>query len=64
MNKHCELHSVREFACALNITVACARRWIFERKITTVKLGRLIRIPTTEVERLVNAGLRPARSAR
>jgi excisionase family DNA binding protein len=58
------LLSVPEFASALNVTVACARRWILERKITTVKLGRLIRVPRTEVERLVASGLRPARPAR
>jgi excisionase family DNA binding protein len=58
------LLSVQEFAVALNITVACARRWILERKITTVKLGRLIRVPALEVERLVDSGLRPARPAR
>jgi excisionase family DNA binding protein len=57
------LLSVPEFATALNITVSCARRWILERKIATVKLGRLIRIPASEVERLVNAGSRPARPA-
>jgi excisionase family DNA binding protein len=58
------LLSVQEFANALNITVACARRWILERKVATVKLGRLIRIPSGEVERLVESGLRPARPAR
>jgi excisionase family DNA binding protein len=55
------LLSVPQFAAALGVTPACIRRWILERKITTVKLGRLIRIPSLEVERLVNAGLRPAR---
>jgi excisionase family DNA binding protein len=58
------LLSVPEFARALNITVACARRWILLRKVTTVKLGRLIRVPGSEVERLINSGLRPARPER
>jgi excisionase family DNA binding protein len=58
------LLSVPEFASALHITVACARRWILERKITTVKLGRLIRIPMGEVNRLIEAGTRPARPPR
>jgi len=58
------LLSVQEFAEALNITVACVRRWILERRVATVKLGRLIRIPASEVERLVESGLRPARPAR
>jgi len=58
------LLSVPEFASALHITVACARRWILERKITTVKLGRLIRIPMGEVGRLIEDGTRPARPPR
>jgi len=58
------LLSVPEFANALHITVACARRWVLERRITTVKLGRLIRIPAEEVNRLIEAGLRPARAPR
>jgi excisionase family DNA binding protein len=58
------LLSVPQFANALGVTPACIRRWILERKITTVKLGRLIRVPASEVERLVNSGLRPARPAR
>jgi excisionase family DNA binding protein len=58
------LLSVPQFADALGITPACVRRWVLERKITTVKLGRLIRIPSSEVERLVTSGLRPARIVR
>lgn len=61
MNKHTSvLLSVPDFAAALNISVACARRWILERRVAIVKLGRLVRIPSTEVERVVNAGFRPA----
>jgi excisionase family DNA binding protein len=58
------LLSVPQFADVLGVTPACIRRWILERKITTVKLGRLIRVPSSEVERLVSSGLRPARPAR
>jgi excisionase family DNA binding protein len=63
-SKRTALLSVPQFADALGVTPACIRRWILERKITTVKLGRLIRIPSPEVERLVNSGLRPARPER
>jgi len=58
------LLSVPQLASTLGVTSACIRRWILERKITTVKLGRLIRVPASEVERLVTAGLRPARPAK
>lgn len=64
MNPRPVLLSVAEFSETLNITVACTRRWILERRIATVKLGRLVRIPHTELERLINAGLRPVRPAR
>ncbi len=58
------LLSVPQVAERLGVTAACIRRWILERKIATVKLGRLIRVPASEVERLVSSGLRPARPAR
>lgn len=58
------LLSVPQFADALGVTPACIRRWILERKIATVKLGRLIRVPASEVERLIDRGLRPARVER
>ena len=57
------LLSITEFAARLQVTPACVRRWQFDGKIAIVKLGRLVRIPATEVDRLISAGLRPARSA-
>jgi excisionase family DNA binding protein len=63
-NSEIILLSVPQMADRLGVTRACIRRWILERKITTVKLGRLIRIPASEVERLVSSGMRPARLAR
>jgi len=59
-----KLLSVPEFAEALGITVACVRRWLLERKIACVKLGRLVRIPAEECERMIREGLRPAQPAR
>jgi excisionase family DNA binding protein len=52
--------SVQQFAEVLGITVSCVRRWLLIRKISHIKLGRLVRIPEAEVERLVNEGLRSA----
>ena len=59
-----QLLSVKQFAAALGVTPACIRRWILERKIASTKLGRLVRIPTAEAQRLIDAGLRPALSRR
>lgn len=59
-----QLLSVRQFAKELAVTEACVRRWILERKISVIKLGRLIRIPSEERDRLVQIGRRPARGER
>jgi excisionase family DNA binding protein len=52
--------TVQQFAEALGVTSACVRRWLFERKIAKVKLGRLVRIPQEEYQRLVIEGFCPA----
>jgi excisionase family DNA binding protein len=55
-----QLLTLNEFAAAIGCTLACARRWARERRITTTKIGRLVRVPETEISRLIAAGLRPA----
>ena len=55
---------VNEFAEILNVTPACVRRWLLERKIASTRIGRLVRIPREEATRLIDGGLRPARPAR
>jgi excisionase family DNA binding protein len=55
-----ELLTTREFADALRVTVACVRRWAQERKIESVKVGRLVGIPANERRRIVDSGWRPA----
>jgi excisionase family DNA binding protein len=59
-----KLLAVHEFAVALNITNACVRRWILLRRISFVKLGRLVRIPASELQRLITEGAVPAREPR
>ena len=54
---------VAEFAKALNVTEACIRKWILEHRIAVVHVGRLVRIPASEYERLTSEGLRPARQS-
>lgn len=39
------------------------RRDITERKVASVKIGRLVRIPLSEVQRLIRSGYRPQRSS-
>jgi excisionase family DNA binding protein len=59
-----ELVSVPQFADVLGVTQACVRRWLLERKIAYVKLGRLVRVPREELERLIAEGFRPAKTRR
>jgi len=64
MEKEKSLLRVNEFAQLLNVTPACIRRWLLERKIASTRIGRLVRIPREEASRLIENGLRPARPAR
>jgi excisionase family DNA binding protein len=59
MAENNELLRIEDFAAALRVKPACIRRWILERRITSVKVGRLVRIPSSEVGRIVEKGLRP-----
>jgi excisionase family DNA binding protein len=54
-----DLLTIEDFAEALRVKSSCIRRWILERRITSVKVGRLVRIPSSEVGRIVQRGLRP-----
>ena len=65
MANQSQLLTVAEFAEELRITQACVRRWLLERKITAVKIGsRLVRIPASETKRVIEAGIRPARTVK
>jgi excisionase family DNA binding protein len=64
MNEENNLLTVTEFAMALRVKPSCIRRWIREEKVTTVHVGRLVRIPGDEVIRIINQGTRTARSQR
>jgi excisionase family DNA binding protein len=58
------LMNVQQFAELLGVTPSCIRRWILERRITVIKLGRLVRIPLSELERVTLEGMRAAVSGR
>jgi len=55
------LLTVPEFAEILRIKPSCTRRWILEHKLTTVHVGRLVRIPASEVQRIIEGGTRLAK---
>ena len=56
--------STFEFAAALNMTPAGVRKWLLQRRIAFFKVGRLVRISESELDRLLDEGFRPAKTAR
>ena len=59
MGSQDSLLTVDEFAGQLRVTRACVRRWILERRIAVVKIGRLVRLPASEIHRIIDEGSRP-----
>jgi excisionase family DNA binding protein len=60
MNENSRLLTIPEFAAALRVKPSCVRRWVGESKITFVHVGRLVRIPASEIERIISHGTHPA----
>ena len=54
------LLTVGEAAERLGLKVSTNRRWISERTIGYVKIGRSVRIPNDEIKRIIGEGYRPA----
>ena len=52
--------TVREAAHELSLSIHTVRAWVAQRRIAHVRLGRAIRIPASEIRRVLQAGLRPA----
>lgn len=52
-------YSVNEAARALNLSVACIRAWVLQKRIAYLKLGRSIRIPACEIRRLLEDPIVP-----
>ena len=56
---------VEEFAMLFNMKESTVRAWLLKRRIAIVRIGRrAIRIPVSEVERLIAEGTVPARENR
>ena len=61
-----DLLTVAEFCEPLVIKQSTARKWILERRVAVVKISRrLVRIPRSELDRIVTEGFRcPPRSVK
>lgn len=64
MKDNKSLLRVDEFAAILNVRPSCIRRWLLEGKISSTKIGRLVRIPEEEAVRVIQLGYRPAKTTR
>lgn len=53
--------TAKEAADALGVTEACIRRWILTRRISSYRVGRLVRIGESEIGRILREGFVPAR---
>ena len=56
-----KLLKVPEAAGILALSEKTLWAWILARSITVVRLGRAVRIPMSEIERLIEEGTTPAR---
>lgn len=56
--------TVRQAAERLGLRESTLRRWIVQRRIGVVRLGRAVRILPEEVTRLIAEGTIPARRSR
>ena len=57
-----QMLTVTEAAAALGIKESTVRAWVSKRKITYVKLGRLVRIPAKEIRMLIERATIPSLS--
>ncbi len=53
--------TVKEVSQALGLAEVTIRAWIAKRRLGHVRLGRAVRIPLSEVRRLLEAGTVPPR---
>ena len=58
-----KLLSIPQFAEQLGVTDSCIRRWVLERRVGVIKVGRLVRIPAAEIDRIIAEGTREVRRA-
>lgn len=52
--------TVQQAAVELGLSPATLRAWIRQRRIGYVRLGRAVRIPMSEIRRLIEMGTVPA----
>ena len=59
-----QLLRIPEVAAQLTLRPVTIRSWLVRRKLSFVRVGRSIRIPRSEVERILSEGMVPRREPR
>jgi excisionase family DNA binding protein len=54
-----QLLTVKEAAERLACTEAAIRKWLYQRRLPAVKVGRLVRLRETDLEAVIARGVRP-----
>lgn len=58
-----KLHKVPEFAEHLNISTKTAWNWIAQGRVGVVRLGRSVRVPQDQIDKMIEEGFTPPRDA-
>jgi excisionase family DNA binding protein len=61
-SKQSRFLTVKQAASLLGLAEVTLRVWLAKRKLEYIKMGRAVRIPVTEITRLVDEGTIPALS--
>ena len=59
-----QLRTVEQAATELNLSKATIRAWIAQPRLAHVRLGRAIRIPAQEIQRVLEVGYVPPERSR
>lgn len=60
MKTESQPRTVEQAAAELNLSKATIRAWIAQRRLGHIRLGRAIRVPVAEIQRVLQAGFVPA----
>ncbi len=52
------LYKIREASELLRVTTKTVYRWTVEGRIRTVRMGRAVRVPASEIDRIIREGLK------
>jgi len=58
------VHTTKATAARVGVKESTVRAWLAAGKLGYVKLGRAVRVPEAEIERLIANGFRAARPAK